>query len=57
MIPGIGAQGGDLENTIKINKRFIDSTLINVSRSIIFADDIGKVAKEFLQKIRVCVER
>ena len=40
----------------KINK-FIDSTLINVSRSIIFADDIGKVAKEFLQKIRGCVER
>ena len=57
LIPGIGAQGGDLENTIKINERFIDSTLINVSRSIIFADDIGKVAKEFLQKIRGCVER
>ena len=57
LIPGIGVQGGDLENTIKINERFIDSTLINVSRSIIFADDIGKVAKEFLQKIRGCVER
>tara|TARA_Y100001970_G_scaffold263077_1_gene348088 strand:+ start:135 stop:899 length:765 start_codon:yes stop_codon:yes gene_type:complete len=57
LIPGIGAQGGDLENTIKINKQFINSTLINVSRSIIFADDIFGAAKEFLEKMRGCIER
>ena len=57
LIPGIGAQGGDLENTIKINKRFIDSTLINVSRSIIFADDVSSSAKEFLEKMRGYIER
>ena len=56
LIPGIGAQGGDLENTIKINEQFIESTLINVSRSIIFADDISAAAREFLEKMRGCVE-
>ena len=48
LIPGIGAQGWDLENTIKINAEFANSTLINVSRSIIFADDVYSSAKEFL---------
>ena len=57
LIPGIGAQGGDLENTIKINEQFIESTLINVSRSIIFADDISAAAKEFLAQMRGCIER
>ena len=57
LIPGIGAQGGDLENTIKINEKFIESTLINVSRSIIFADDISAAAKEFLAQMRGCIER
>ena len=57
LIPGIGVQGGDLENTIKINEKFIESTLINVSRSIIFADDISAAAKEFLEQMRGCIER
>ena len=57
LIPGIGVQGGDLENTIKINEKFIESTLINVSRSIIFADDISAAAKEFLAQMRGCIER
>ena len=57
LIPGIGAQGGDLENTIKINEKFIESTLINVSRSIIFADDISAAAEEFLEQMRGCIER
>jgi len=57
LIPGIGAQGGDLENTIKINADFADSTLINVSRSIIFADDISGAAREFLEKMRGYIEQ
>ena len=57
LIPGIGAQGGDLENTIKINAEFANSTLINVSRSIIFADDVSSSAKEFLEKMRGYIER
>ena len=57
LIPGIGAQGGDLENTIKINEEFLDLTLINISRSIIFSDDIFGAAKGFLEKMRGCIER
>ena len=57
LIPGIGAQGGDLENTIKINAEFANSTLINVSRSVIFADDVSISAKEFLEKMRGYIER
>ena len=47
----------DLENTIKINEKFIESTLINVSRSIIFADDISAAAREFLEQMRGYIER
>ena len=47
----------NLENTIKINEKFIESTLINVSRSIIFADDVSISAKEFLEKMRGYIER
>ena len=62
LIPGIGAQGGDLENTVNINKEFIDSTLVNVSRSIIFADNkdsnsIHNAAKEFSEQMRKYCER
>ncbi|GIT65892.1 MAG: hypothetical protein Ct9H300mP24_2700 [Candidatus Neomarinimicrobiota bacterium] len=62
LIPGIGAQGGDLENTVNINKEFIDSTLVNVSRSIIFADNkdsnsIYNAAKEFSEQMRKYCER
>ena len=62
LIPGIGAQGGDLENTVNINKEFIDSTLVNVSRSIIFADNkdsksIYNAAKEFSGQMRKYCER
>ena len=39
LIPGIGAQGGSLEDVIKINNNYAESTLINVSRSIIFPGD------------------
>lgn len=62
LIPGIGVQGGDLENTVNINKEFMDSTLVNVSRSIIFADNkdsksIYNAAKEFSGQIRKYCEQ
>ncbi len=37
LIPGIGAQGGNLENVLKINGNHLHTTLINISRGIIFA--------------------
>ena len=62
LIPGIGVQGGDLENTVNINKEFMDSTLVNVSRSINFADNkdyksIYNAAKEFSEQIRKYCEQ
>ena len=62
LIPGIGAQGGDLENTVNINKEFMDSTLVNVSRSIIFSGNkdsksIYNAAKEFSGQMRKYCEQ
>lgn len=39
LIPGIGAQGGDLEESVKISNSNDSDGLINVSRGIIFAGD------------------
>jgi len=47
LIPGIGAQGGDIEATIKANDR--GPAIINVSRAIIYAsngDDFAEKARE-----------
>ena len=38
LIPGIGAQGGDLETSVKIGNRN-GIGIINISRSIIYAGD------------------
>ena len=40
LIPGIGAQGGDLEASMKFGN-FGGGALINVSRSIIFPGDLS----------------
>ena len=56
LIPGIGAQGGDLETSIKVgNHNGIG--IINVSRSVIYAgngsiDEIHKSALNYTQQIR-----
>ena len=56
LIPGIGAQGGDLETSVKIgNKNGIG--IVNISRSIIYAgdgsiNDISKSALTYTKKIR-----
>ena len=57
LIPGIGAQGGDLQSVLKINEKNMDTTLINVSRGIIFSgnknhDSIRNSAKEYLNQLR-----
>ena len=57
LIPGIGAQGGDLKSVIKINSNHMNSTLINISRGIIFADskDYSSArasAKNYLNQMR-----
>ena len=56
LIPGIGAQGGDLENSVRISNSNSSVGIINVSRSIIFAgnctlNDINESAKTFNAKI------
>jgi orotidine-5'-phosphate decarboxylase len=62
LIPGIGAQGGSLEDVIKINNNYAESTLINVSRSIIFPGDndskgIHDAAHNFANQMRLHFER
>ena len=57
LIPGIGAQGGDLEKSVYIsNKNSIG--LINISRSIIFSGDcklsaVHDAAKSFNNQISI----
>ena len=52
LAPGIGAQGGDLENTVISGRnRERRNLLINSSRGIIFATDRRKAAKELHEQI------
>jgi len=56
LIPGIGAQGGDLEQSVTISNNNNSLGIINVSRAIIFAgscnvDDINNAAKNYNNKI------
>lgn len=48
LIPGVGAQGGDLGSIIKIGGKNI---IINASRSIIYADDPRKAAQNLRDQI------
>lgn len=48
LIPGVGAQGGDLEQSVKLGGK---RAIINVSRSIIYSDSPRKAAKDFRDKI------
>ena len=47
LIPGIGAQGGNLQEIISINKEFKFETIINVSRAIIFSESISSTAQHY----------
>lgn len=52
LVPGIGAQGGDVEKTVKagLNKDN-KGMIINSSRGIIFAEDPGQAAQELKHQI------
>ena len=61
LVPGIGAQGGDVEKTVRAgldsNKRGI---MINSSRGIIFAskgEDFAKKAGEEAKKLQVEINK
>ena len=53
LVPGIGAQGGDLQATLKagLNKQGL-GLIINSSRGIIFSDDPKSEAKKLRDEIR-----
>jgi orotidine-5'-phosphate decarboxylase len=55
LIPGIGAQGGDLETVIQAGKNSNSKGLmINSSRSIIFAEKPSSAAQHLRDAINVC---
>ena len=54
LVPGIGAQGGDLEATLRAGLRADGSgVLINASRSIWQADDAGAAARDLMEQINL----
>ena len=60
LIPGIGAQGGDLKASVSISNLASGSGIINVSRGIIYSgnqslDDIRSAALDYNQKINECL--
>ncbi|MEE9165978.1 MAG: orotidine-5'-phosphate decarboxylase [Candidatus Neomarinimicrobiota bacterium] len=60
LIPGVGAQGGNLEASVRIGNRG-GVALISVSRSILYAGDqseeaIRKAAKEYSHRINASLE-
>lgn len=56
LIPGVGAQGGDLEACVKAGLRPTDKSglLINASRAISKAADPGMAAKQLMEQINIC---
>ena len=60
LIPGVGAQGGSLEKSMK-NGNKNGKCLINVSRGIIFSTDLSEKsirnsAKDYVDKMRECID-
>ena len=52
LVPGIGAQGGDLEGSVRAAWNGDEaSVLVNASRSILYADDPGAAARELKDAI------
>ena len=60
LIPGVGAQGGSLEDAVKIGTaNFKKTAVINVSRSVLYASngtDYAKRAREELEKLNAQVK-
>ncbi len=60
LVPGIGAQGGDLEALKSALQDYSALALINASRSIIYAssgDDFGRAAREAAQSLNDQLQR
>ena len=60
LIPGVGAQGGDLEHSVKVGNQS-GVGLINISRGISFAGDMSEkairsAAEEYVNKMRNCIK-
>jgi orotidine-5'-phosphate decarboxylase len=52
LIPGIGAQGGDVEKTVKVGMNSKqEGMIISTSRAVIFADDPAAEAKKLMEEI------
>jgi orotidine-5'-phosphate decarboxylase len=52
LVPGIGAQGGDIEKTVKAGKNLKGTgMIINSARSIIFATDPRAEAQKLRDEI------
>lgn len=49
--PGVGTQGGDLEQTVKAGATAFGGIVINIGRAIAESENPGNVAKEFYEKI------
>lgn len=52
LVPGVGAQGGDLEGSVRAAWNGDEaSVLINASRSVLYADDPGEAARQLKEQI------
>lgn len=50
LIPGVGAQGGDLAQSVKFGGR---RAIINVSRAVLYSDNPRKIAEDYRNKINI----
>ncbi len=56
LVPGVGSQGGDLEEAIKAGLRSNGTGMvIPISRSVIYADDVRAAARGYREKINQAV--
>lgn len=55
LVPGIGTQGGSVEQTVQLGRnRAGRGLIINASRGIIFADDPAEAARQLRDAINAC---
>jgi orotidine-5'-phosphate decarboxylase len=55
LVPGIGAQGGSVEQTVQLGRnRHNKGLIISASRGIIYADDPAEAAKQLRDAINAC---
>lgn len=60
LVPGIGAQGGDIEATVKAGRTPDGGMMINSSRAILYAghaEDFGVIARGVAQETRDAINR